>query len=53
MRKDGTFTKDSMFAKVQEKITEFSKNAKHFGKSLDKDIQKDLKNDKEDEENGE
>jgi lon-related putative ATP-dependent protease len=53
MHKDGSFTKDSIFAKVQEQITEFSRKSRRFGKSLDKDIQKDLKDDKEDEENGE
>lgn len=52
MHKDGTFTKDSIFAKAQEKITDFSKKSRRFGKTLDKDIQKDLKEDKEEEENG-
>jgi lon-related putative ATP-dependent protease len=49
IHKDGTFTKDSIFAKVQAKITDFSRKSKHFGKSLDKD----LKNDKENDDNGE
>jgi predicted ATP-dependent protease len=48
--KDGSFTKDSIFAKVQERITEFSRRSKRFGKTLDKDIQADLKENKEDEE---
>jgi lon-related putative ATP-dependent protease len=53
MHKDGTYTKDSIFAKVQAQITEFSKKSKKFGKSLDKEIKNDAKNDKDDEENGE
>jgi len=54
IHKDGTFTKDSIFDKVQKRITEFSRLTKKFGKSLDKEIQKDLngqkKEDKEEEE---
>jgi lon-related putative ATP-dependent protease len=53
IHKDGTFTKDSIFAKVQEQITDFSRKSKQFGKSLDNDIKNDQKNDKDDEENGE
>jgi predicted ATP-dependent protease len=49
-RKDGSFTKDSIFAKVQERITEFSRRSKRFGKTLDKDIQADLKEEKEEDE---
>ena len=51
--KDGTFTKDSIFAQVQDQITKFSRASKRFGKSLDKDIRKDLKEEKEEEDNGE
>ena len=32
--KDGTFTKDSIFDKVQARIKEFGKNAKQFGKDI-------------------
>jgi hypothetical protein len=53
MHKDGTYTKDSVFAKVQEQIIEFSKKSKQFGKSLDKELKQDHKNDKEDDENEE
>ena len=53
LHKDGTFTKDSIFSKVQAKLTEFSRKSKQFGKSLDKDVQKELKDEKDDEENEE
>jgi lon-related putative ATP-dependent protease len=53
MHKDGTFTKDSIFAKVQDQLIDFSRKSRRFGKSLDKDVQKDLKDEKEDEENDE
>jgi lon-related putative ATP-dependent protease len=53
MHKDGTFTKDSIFAEVQKKITEFNRISRQFGKDLDKDVQKDLKDEKNDDENGE
>jgi len=48
--KDGSFTKDSVFDKVQKRITEFTRTARRFGKSLDKDLPlngKDKKNDEE------
>jgi len=51
--KDGSFTKDSVFDKVQKRITEFTRTARRFGKALDKDLPvngKEKKND--DEENG-
>lgn len=48
--KDGKFTKDSIFAKAQEQITEFSKISRRFGKTLDKEIQNDIKTTKEEEE---
>ncbi len=50
LHQDGTFTKDSVFAKVQERITEFSKITKRFGKSIDKEIQEALKEQKDEEE---
>jgi lon-related putative ATP-dependent protease len=34
--KDGTFTKESVFELVRERLVEFSTNAKRFGKQLDK-----------------
>ena len=34
--KDGTFTKDSVFELVRNRLVEFSTNAKRFGKILDK-----------------
>jgi lon-related putative ATP-dependent protease len=37
---DGSFTKDSVFAKVQEKIIQFGKKAKQFGKQPEKNAQK-------------
>ena len=49
VHKDGTFTKDSVFAKVQQRITEFSKITKRFGKSIDKEIQQDFNDKKRDE----
>jgi predicted ATP-dependent protease len=52
LRKDGTFTKDSIFAKVQERIIQFGKNAKRFSKELDKTTPK-SKNDDNSEDNNE
>jgi len=51
--KDGSFTKDSIFDRVQKRITEFSMTAKRFGKAIDKEIPNGLKEKKnDDEENG-
>lgn len=38
---DGTFTKDSIFDRVQSRIKEFSKNAKKFSKNIDLSFKKD------------
>ncbi|MFC2088379.1 Lon protease family protein [Calditrichota bacterium] len=46
--KDGTFTKDSIFDRVQKRIKEFSINAKKFGKDIDQSFKKN-NNSKDDE----
>ena len=46
--KDGSFTKDSIFDRVQKRIKEFSKNTKKFSKDIDQSI-KNSNNSKDDE----
>lgn len=40
LHKDGSYTKDSIFMKVQERLREFAQKAHLFRKSLDADIKK-------------
>jgi predicted ATP-dependent protease len=49
--RDGSFTKDSVFAAVQEKIIKLGKNAKRFGKQIEKNSQKTKEENGEEENN--
>jgi len=52
MHKDGSFTKDSVFNEVRKRMIEFSRNAKRFGKQLEKSLGK-TDTDDDTKENGE
>ena len=49
-RKDGTFTKDSVFDLVRKRLIEFSTSAKRFGKQLDKAASKSIADENAEEE---
>ncbi len=49
MHKDGTFTKDSIFDRVQKRIKEYSTNARRFGKQVDLASKKEIGDSEENE----
>lgn len=48
LRKDGKFTDGSIFARVQERITEFAKNTRSFRRQFEKEEKKDTNDEEKD-----